>query len=94
MAPQVEGGEVVGKYKLEHRIGSGSFAVVFRARNLQEAEDAAPVAVKVISTDKLSSKLRQSLESEVSILKRINHVNVVRLSEVIEVSIPVKPCCQ
>ena len=42
-------------------------------------------AVKEINLSKLNAKLRQSLESEVSILKRINHGNIVKLHEVLEV---------
>ena len=44
------------------------------------------VAIKEISTDKLNKKLRQSLETEVSILKQITHRNIVQLLEVIEVA--------
>ena len=79
-----EGGQarVVGRWVLAAHIGSGSFAVVWRARH---AETGAEAAVKEINLDRLNAKLRQSLESEVSILKRIRHANIVRLLEVVEV---------
>jgi serine/threonine protein kinase len=73
---------VVGKWALSAQIGSGSFAVVWRARHVESGQEA---AVKEINLSKLNAKLRQSLESEVSILKRINHDNIVKLHEVLEV---------
>jgi len=72
----------VGQWLLSTHIGAGSFAIVWRARH---AESGAEAAVKEINLAKLNSKLRQSLESEVSILKRIRHENIVQLLEVLEV---------
>ncbi|KAI3429516.1 hypothetical protein D9Q98_005605 [Chlorella vulgaris] len=72
---------VVGTWALSAQIGSGSFAVVWRARHVESGQEA---AVKEINLSKLNAKLRQSLESEVSILKRINHDNIVKLHEVLE----------
>ena len=87
--PAVREGEVVagasGEWVLTKHIGSGSFAVVWLAEGASGERRGEVVAVKVICTDKLSSKLQQSLESEVSILKRISHRNIVALQEVIEV---------
>jgi serine/threonine protein kinase len=73
----------VGPWLLKEHIGQGSFAVVWKARHRVTGEE---VAVKEISTDKLNKKLRQSLECEVSILKRIEHRNIVRLLETSEVT--------
>ena len=72
----------VGPWALEAVIGQGSFAVVWRARHVRTG---AAAAVKEIALSKLNAKLRQSLESEVSILKRISHPNIVELHQVIEV---------
>lgn len=72
----------VGDYMLHERIGSGSFADVWRAEHRVTRN---VVAIKEIATDRLNRKLRQSLESEVSILKRISHRNIVQLHTVIEV---------
>lgn len=72
----------VGDYVLEKHIGSGSFAVVWKGRHRATGE---AVAVKEIRLDKLNRKLRQSLESEVSILQRIAHPNIVTLQQAIEV---------
>jgi serine/threonine protein kinase len=73
---------VVGDWVLCNRIGAGSFAVVWKAKHALTGQ---VVAIKEISTDKLNKKLKQSLESEVSILKQITHKNIVKLLEVIEV---------
>ena len=72
----------MGNWVLEKHIGSGSFAVVWKARHCRTGE---VMAIKEISLDKLNRKLKQSLESEVSILRRITHQNVVKLHDVIEV---------
>lgn len=66
-------------------VGSGSFATVWRAHK-QEGTERSLAAVKVISTDRLSPKLKQSLDCEVSILSRISHSNIVKLHEVEKVS--------
>ena len=40
------------------------------------------VQIKEIATDKLNTKLRESLESEISILQRTRHPNIIRLHEI------------
>ncbi|PRW60240.1 Serine threonine- kinase ATG1 [Chlorella sorokiniana] len=79
--PQQQGLRTVGAWALGSHIGAGSFAIVWRARHTQTGQEA---AVKEIALSKLNAKLRQSLESEVAILKRIRHENIVQLLEVIE----------
>lgn len=74
--------KVIGDWELVQNIGAGSFAVVWKARHVQTGD---VVAIKEISTNKLNKKLKQSLESEVSILKQIQHKNIVQLLEVQEV---------
>ncbi|XP_052192137.1 serine/threonine-protein kinase ATG1a isoform X2 [Diospyros lotus] len=74
---------VGGKYMLKRRIGSGSFAVVWRARHLQSG---AEVAVKEIDTKRLylaHKKLGDNLLKEISILTNIRHPNIIRLFDVI-----------
>lgn len=78
-------GRLVGPWEIGQKIGSGSFAVVWKGRHKETGEE---VAIKEISTDSLSKKLQRSLESEVSILKRITHRNIVHLRDVLEVR-----CC-
>ena len=73
----------VGDWELEPApIGSGSFAIVWKARNLRSGVLA---AVKEIITDRLSPKLHESLESEIAVLRRVQHRNVVRLLDLIQV---------
>ena len=72
----------IGNWVLGAHLGSGSFAVVWRARHTATGEEA---AVKEINLERLNAKLRQSLESEVSILQRIEHTNIVKLIEVLQV---------
>ena len=77
-------GDTVRGWVLERCIGSGSFATVWKAHKAGN-EGPEVAAVKIIATERLSAKLRQSLESEISILKRISHKHVVQLFEVVEV---------
>ncbi|KAK9862862.1 hypothetical protein WJX84_010508 [Apatococcus fuscideae] len=70
----------VGQWLVSGEIGRGSFASVWKAQHEGTGNE---VAIKEICTDKLNSRLRQSLESEVAILKRIDHKNIVHLKEVI-----------
>lgn len=72
----------VASWMLQQKAGSGSFAVVWKAAHKETGN---VVAIKEISTDRLNKKLKQSLESEVSILKQIRHKNIVHLEDVIEV---------
>lgn len=73
------GGDTVQGWSMERVVGSGSFATVWLARRGAET-----AAIKVIATERLSSKLKQSLESEVTILRKIDHPNIVRLLETVK----------
>lgn len=77
-------GELVSGWALDHMIGQGSFATVWKAHKTLKGT-LTYAAVKAIATDRLSPKLRDSLGSEVSILRRIEHGNVVKLYDVFEV---------
>nr|XP_010934020.1 serine/threonine-protein kinase ATG1a isoform X1 [Elaeis guineensis] len=74
-------GRVVGDYILGPRIGSGSFAVVWRARHRQHGLE---VAVKEIDKDQLNSKIRDGLLKEIAILRQVSHPNIVRLHQAIQ----------
>lgn len=74
--------KTVGKWVLSSQLGRGSFAVVWKGQN---CETGATVAVKEIITSQLNAKLKQSLECEISILKKVVHRNIVRLQETLEV---------
>ena len=67
----------VGDYELVKKLGSGSFATVFKAQHCKYADKV--VAVKAISTSKLNAKLQENLETEIGILDKLSHPNIVRL---------------
>lgn len=76
------GGRVVGEYLVGRQIGSGSFSVVWHARHKVHGTE---VAIKEIATSRLNKKLQESLMSEIFILKKINHPNIIHLHDIIEV---------
>lgn len=79
----MRGGEkAVGDYVALQQIGSGSFSVVWRGVHKSTREE---VAIKEVPTEKLSGKLQESLESEISILGNANHPNIVRLLDIVKV---------
>ncbi|KAK4582027.1 hypothetical protein RGQ29_025263 [Quercus rubra] len=82
MAQGTGRGRVVGDYLVGRQIGSGSFSVVWHARHRVHGTE---VAIKEIATGRLNKKLQESLMSEIFILKRINHSNIIRLHDIIEV---------
>jgi len=63
----------VGRYLLDKRIGKGSYAQVWLG-HCEDSEDT--VAVKVISRHTVNETAQ--LRQEVSVLKRINHDNIVK----------------
>lgn len=73
---------VVGEYVVGKQIGSGSFSTVWHARHRDHRTE---VAIKEIITARLNSKLQDSLKSEIVILKKISHPNIIRLHDMIEV---------
>ena len=76
------GGRVVGEYLVGRQIGSGSFSVVWHARHKVHGTE---VAIKEIAMSRLNKKLQESLMSEIFILKKINHPNIIHLHDIIEV---------
>ncbi|XP_020539993.1 serine/threonine-protein kinase ATG1c isoform X1 [Jatropha curcas] len=81
MAQATGRGRIVGDYLVGRQIGSGSFSVVWRARHRIHGTE---VAIKEIATSRLNKKLQDSLMSEIFILKRINHPNIICLHDIIE----------
>ena len=66
----------LGDYVLGAELGRGSFAKVYLATNKQTGEQR---AVKKIQSTRLSAKMLQNLESEISILRNFQHDNIVKL---------------
>ncbi|XP_042045874.1 serine/threonine-protein kinase ATG1c-like isoform X1 [Salvia splendens] len=72
---------VVGDYVVGKQIGAGSFSTVWHARHRVHGTE---VAIKEIATSRLNPKLQDSLKSEIVILKKINHPNIIRLHDMLE----------
>ncbi|BGP48851.1 Serine/threonine-protein kinase [Rhodotorula kratochvilovae] len=68
----------IGPYAIAEEIGRGSFATVYRG---ERQGTRAAVAIKSVIRSKLTTKLLENLESEISILKRITHRNIVELKD-------------
>lgn len=66
-------------YRRLERLGKGSFATVYRAVHLVSNQEA---AIKDILQERLTLKLQENLESEISILKNHAHRNIVRLYDI------------
>ncbi|KAF9437088.1 Serine/threonine-protein kinase [Entomortierella beljakovae] len=66
----------VGDYIVEHEIGRGSFATVYKGHHRITKD---PVAIKSVLRSKLTKKLLENLASEINILKGIRHDNIVAL---------------
>ncbi|KAL1350287.1 hypothetical protein HN51_014394 [Arachis hypogaea] len=75
------GTRVIGDYILGPKIGSGSFAVVWRSRHRKSGT---VVAVKEIDKKQLSPKVSENLFKEITILSTIDHPNIIRLFEAIQ----------
>ncbi|KAK7390519.1 hypothetical protein VNO78_25827 [Psophocarpus tetragonolobus] len=82
MAQAAGRSRVVGDYVVGKQIGAGSFSVVWHGRHKVHGTE---VAIKEIATLRLNKKLQESLMSEIFILKRINHPNIIALHDIIQV---------
>ncbi|RLN88976.1 hypothetical protein BBJ28_00024894, partial [Nothophytophthora sp. Chile5] len=69
----------IGDYVVTSKLGSGSFAVVYKGYHKVTK---VPVAIKALSLGKLNSKLLANLEMEIAIMRQIDHPNVVKLYEI------------
>ncbi|GLD94645.1 hypothetical protein PINS_up003269 [Pythium insidiosum] len=73
------GRATIGDYVVTSKLGSGSFAVVYKGYHKATK---APVAIKALSLSKLNRKLLANLELEIAIMRQIDHPNVVKLYEI------------
>ena len=76
-------GKSIGKYLLIEKLGKGQFGVVWKG---YDSEEHKVYAIKVIEKKLISSNKRfeDLLNSEVSILKQINHQNILHLYDFLE----------
>lgn len=73
-------GQVVGNYRIRSVLGSGAFAVVYLADNIQSDR---PVALKLPRPEVLiDAEHRQRFVAEAEILKSIDHPNIIKIYEV------------
>ena len=76
---------IVGGYELQERLGSGSFATVYKGVQYNDQrQPLETVAIKAISrtSDKLTPKVLENLELEILILRTYRHANIVCLHHV------------
>lgn len=67
---------MIGPFEIGDRIGVGGMGIVYRATY---TKNGAQVAVKILSPDLSESEsLQKRFEREVSILKKLQHPNIVR----------------
>ena len=73
----------IGDYILHHEIGRGGFAIVYKGTHIPTNEI---VAIKIIDKNQISSDSLnfKRVESEISILKIVNHKNIIKLYEILE----------
>lgn len=74
--------EQLGSLQFERTIGSGTFGKVRRAIHLPTGK---PVAVKILNKQRiLNKKDALRIQREITILKRINHPNLLKLLQLVE----------
>lgn len=81
MERHIERGTEIRGYICEERIGSGSFATVWKAKHRETQQ---MVAIKVVDMTKLSKEMARHLEMEIQITMLLDHVNVVKVIESID----------
>jgi serine/threonine-protein kinase ULK2 len=77
--------KVVAGYALQQKLGSGSFAIVYKGVKLKPTgnfDDTAAIKAIARNSEKLTKKVLQNLEVEISILRTYRHRNIVCMHEV------------
>jgi NIMA (never in mitosis gene a)-related kinase len=70
-----------GNYEIVRPIGKGKFAVVYRAKRVDNDEI---VALKRINVDSIDSKAREKCLKEVNLLQSLDHPNIIKFVDVYE----------
>lgn len=76
---------MVAGYVIQQKLGSGSFAVVYKGVKLQPTgglDDCSAIKAIARTSEKLTKKVLQNLEVEISILRTYRHRNIVCMHDV------------
>ena len=73
----------IGEYLIKDLIGAGGFAKVYRGIHIPTKET---VAIKIIDKEEIFEEEinRKRLISEISLLKKVRHKNIIKLYEIME----------
>ena len=76
----------LSRYKMSEKLGEGSYGIVYRAL---DQRDNSIVALKVLKIDSLEDGVPSTLLREISILKSLDHINVVKITDFNITSVPI-----
>ncbi|KAI5965303.1 srk1 [Candida pseudojiufengensis] len=68
-------------YKVMEQMGEGAFSVVYKAINLKTNKE---VAIKILRKFQMDQQQKQAVLKEVTIMRQLNHSNVVKFIEFID----------
>ena len=80
-----DGVKIVARYTLRERLGSGSFVTVYKGEKcINDTGQTEMVAIKAVvrNPEKITKKVLDNLELEVSVLRTYRHSNNVCLTQV------------
>jgi non-specific serine/threonine protein kinase len=71
---------VVNNYNINNIIGKGAYSTVCMGTNINDKSDI-PIeyAIKIIKLNKLNDNIKNRIEIEVDILRKLNHTNIIKL---------------
>ena len=75
---------IANRYYIIHKCGEGAYAKVYLAEDLQNNNS--PVALKKLKSNSVEEGVQVSSLREISLLKELNHINIVKLMDVIHLS--------
>lgn len=76
-------GKFLDRYRLHENLGSGSFGEVYKV-TLKGVDCNDFRAVKIISKANMAAEEEENFKYEVSILKNLDHPNILKLYEIFE----------
>jgi len=70
---------VIFNYSINKIIGKGKFSSVYSAFNIDNPNIS--YAIKIIKMNKINDQLKSKLKSEIDILKKIEHPNIIKMND-------------